>query len=160
MEIAAFVGKITLTNNGKGFIARQGGKVLVNMLSSRQEERASSLQALYKLSTLDDNAAILVDLGVLPALMNILFTTQQDDPSDLKDLAASIIANILANSGHWELSVADKAGHQVQSEFIIHRLLDLLSCSSCKCQASVLQILCGIASSPRASGVLPVQDLM
>lgn len=160
MEIAAFVGKITLTNNGKGFIARQGGKVLVDMLSSRQEERASSLQALYKLSTLDDNAAILVDLGVLPALMNILFTTQQDDPSDLKDLAASIIANILANSGHWELSVADKAGHQVQSEFIIHRLLDLLSCSSCKCQASVLQILCGIASSPRASGVLPVQDLM
>ncbi|XP_029120615.1 U-box domain-containing protein 43 isoform X2 [Elaeis guineensis] len=118
MEIALLVGKITLTSNGKGFIARQGGKVLVDMLSSR-EERASSLQ--------------------------------QDDPSDLKDLAASIIANIVANSGHWELSLADKEGHRMQSEFIIHRLLDLLSCSSCKCQASVLQILCGIASSPQAS---------
>lgn len=151
VEYASFVGKMTLTCNGKSFIARQGGKVLVDMLSSRQEERASSLQALYNLSTLDDNATVLVNLGVLPALMNILFATQQDDPSDLKDLAASIVANIVANSGHWELSYADKEAHQMQSEFIIHRLLDLLSHSSSKCQASLLQILCGIASSPQAS---------
>lgn len=154
MVIATLVGKMTLTNNGKDYIARKGGKVLVGMLSSNQEGRASSLQAVYNLSTLDDNATVLVNFGVLPALINILFATQQDGSSDLKDLAAKTIANIVSNSGHWELSVADKEGHPIQSEFIIHRLLELLSDSSCNCVAAVLHILCGIASSPQASDLV------
>ena len=153
MEIASLVGKMTLTNNAKDYIARKGGQVLVNMLSSSNiKGKASSLRALYNLSTLDDNATILVDMGVLPALTNILFTTQQDD---LKHLAASTIANIVSNTGHWELSSADKEGNLMQSEFIIHRLLELLSQSSCTCQAAILHILWGVASSPQASGVLP-----
>ncbi|CAL9092210.1 unnamed protein product [Musa textilis] len=151
LEIATLVGKMSLTSNGKDYIARQGGRTLINMLSSNQEQQAASLHALYNLSTLDDNAAILVDFGTLPALMDILFAAQQDVPSEIKELAASTVANIVSISGHWELSFGDKEGHQIQSEFIIRKLLDVLSHSSCKCQAAVLHILCGIASSPRAS---------
>ncbi|ONK77056.1 uncharacterized protein A4U43_C02F2640 [Asparagus officinalis] len=151
MEMASLVGKMTLTNSAKDYIARKGGQILVNMLSSNLEGKASCLQALYNLSTLDDNATILVDLGVLPALTNILFATQEDGSSYLRQLAASTIANIVSNSGHWELSSADMEGNQMQSEFIIHRLTDLLSESSCTYQAAILHILCGIASSPQAS---------
>ncbi|CAL9044134.1 U-box domain-containing protein 44-like [Musa acuminata AAA Group] len=151
LEIATLVGKMSLTNNGKDYIARQGGRILINMLSSNQEQQEASLHALYNLSTLDDNAAILVDFGILPTLMDILFATQQDAPSEIKELAASTVANIVSISGHWELSFGDKEGHQIQSEFIIRKLLDVLSHSPCKCQAAVLHILCGIASSPRAS---------
>lgn len=155
VEIANLVGKMTLTNNAKDYIARNGGQVLVDMLSSNLERKESSLKALNNLSRLDDNATILVNLGVLPALTNILFTTQQDGASNLKHLAASTIANIVSNSGHWELSFADKEGHPMQSEFVIHRLMEELSQSSCTCKAAILQILCGIASSPQASGVFP-----
>lgn len=154
LEIATLVGKMSLTNNGKDYIARLGGRILINMLSSNQEQQAASLHALYNLSTLDDNAAILVDFGTLPTLLDILFATQKDVPSEIKELAASTVANIVSISGHWELSFGDKEGHQIQSEFIIRKLLDVLSHSPCKCQAAVLHILCGIASSPRASGML------
>ncbi|KAJ6822702.1 U-box domain-containing protein 44-like [Iris pallida] len=150
VQIAILIGKIPLTDDGKDYIARKGGRVLIDMLSSSLEGRESSLQALYNLSTLDDNATVLVDFGLLPALTNILFA-MPDCSSDIKVLSASTIANILSNSGHWELAPADKDGHPMQSEFIIHRLLELLTLSSGKCQAAVIHILWGIAASPQAS---------
>ncbi|KAI6686939.1 hypothetical protein NL676_032852 [Syzygium grande] len=63
---------------------------------------------------------------------------------ELKELAASTMANVVLNPGHWELAVGDK-------EPIIAKLLGLLSSASSKCQASVLRILYGMASSPQAS---------
>ncbi|KAJ6831122.1 U-box domain-containing protein 44-like [Iris pallida] len=153
VQIAILLGKIPLTNSGKDYIARKGGRVLVDMLSSSVEGRESSLQALYNLSTLDDNATLLVNFGLLPALTDILFAIA-DWSSDLKVLSASTIANILSHSGHWELSPADKDGHPMQSEFIIRRLLELLTLSTEQCQAAVIHILCGIASSPQASDLI------
>ncbi|KAJ4970906.1 hypothetical protein NE237_004005 [Protea cynaroides] len=147
MEMASLVGKMTLSNCGKDQIARQGAKILVEMLS-KPEERAPSLKALYNLSTLDDNATILVDSAVFPALTDILFT---DTPSDLKELAALILANVVSQPGHWELASADKEGNSMQSETIICSLLRLLYVGSPKCQVAILQILIGIASSPQAS---------
>ncbi|KAH7672611.1 Zinc finger RING/FYVE/PHD-type protein [Dioscorea alata] len=150
INMANIVGNMKLTNTYKEHVARQGGRALIAMLSSKPEGRASSLQALYNLSTLDDNSTILVDFGLLPALNNILFMTRPDDQPDLKDLAALTISNIVSNTGHWELSFADDQGHLMQSESVIHSLLQLLTNSSSKCQIAILKILCGIASSPQA----------
>jgi len=62
-EIASLVGKMSLTNSAKDYIARKGGQILVNTpFSSNAEGKASSLRALYNLSTLNDNATILVDI--------------------------------------------------------------------------------------------------
>ncbi|XP_042509189.1 U-box domain-containing protein 44-like [Macadamia integrifolia] len=147
MEMASLVGRMTLTNSGKEQIARQGAKIFVEMLL-KPEERTPSLKALYNLSTLDDNATILVDSAVFPALTQILFG---DAPSDLKELAALTLANVVSQPGHWELASADKDGESMQSETIVCSLLGLLSVGSPKCQVAILQILNGIASSPQAS---------
>ncbi|KAL6200348.1 hypothetical protein ACLB2K_030130 [Fragaria x ananassa] len=117
---------------------------------SNPEGRAASLKALYNLSGLDDNATILVDSAVLPALTGILFINQ-DTLSELKELAASTMANIVSNPGHWELASADKEGNSMQSESFIYTLLGVLSLAFLPCQISILQILYGIASSPQAS---------
>ncbi|MQM05724.1 hypothetical protein Taro_038534, partial [Colocasia esculenta] len=151
VDVVSLLGKMALGNNDKECIARKGGKVLVNMLSSNLEGQTASLLALHNLSNLDDNAAILVDLGAVPALINILFKHPRDEPSNLKELAASTMANIVSKSGHWELASADKQGNRMQSELIIHGLLELLRLSSAKCQLAVLQTLHGIASSPQAT---------
>uniref|UniRef100_A0A1D1YDW1 RING-type E3 ubiquitin transferase n=1 Tax=Anthurium amnicola TaxID=1678845 RepID=A0A1D1YDW1_9ARAE len=151
IDVASLLGRMTLGNSDKENITRKAGRVLVNMLSSNLERQTASLEALNNLSTWDDNAAVLVDFGVLPALANILFKNQQDEPSSLKELAASTMANIVSKSGHWELASADKQGNRMQSEFIVHRLLELLSLSSSKCQLAILQTLYGITSSPQAS---------
>ncbi|XP_062015851.1 U-box domain-containing protein 44-like [Rosa rugosa] len=149
IEMASIVGSMTLTNSSKEQIARQCAKILVEMLSN-PEGRAASLKALYNLSGLDDNATILVDSAVLPALTGILFINQ-DTSLELKELAASTMANIVSNPGHWELASADKEGNSMQSESFIYNLLGVLPLASLPCQISILHILYGIASSPQAS---------
>ncbi|KAK1264497.1 U-box domain-containing protein 44 [Acorus gramineus] len=148
--MAYLLGKLAMTNQSKEYIVKNGAKALVGMLSSKADGRTSSLQALANLSTSNDNTAILVDLGILPALTNIL-VQQEEISSDLKELAASIVANIVSKSGQWELALADKEGHSLQSEFIIHKFLGLFLTSSSKCQVLLLQVLHGIAVSPQAS---------
>ncbi|KAF9591357.1 hypothetical protein IFM89_003980 [Coptis chinensis] len=149
IEMAFMVGKMTLTNTSKEQIGRQCSKELVDMLY-KPEGRVESLQALYNLSTLDDNAAILVDSGVLVPLTDILFKNQ-DEVHDLKELALLIIANIVTKPGHWELASVNKEGFSMQSEAIVYSIMGLLAHASSKGQVAVLQILNGIASSPQAS---------
>ncbi|MCL7034547.1 hypothetical protein MKW94_021224 [Papaver nudicaule] len=149
IEMASMVGKMTLANNSKEQIARQGSKVLVDMLS-KPEGKEPSLQALYNLSSSEDNATIHVDTGVLLAVVDILFQVE-DDKQHLKDLAASIVANIVSKPGHWELACVNNEGDSMQSESIVHNLLRILPLSSPKGEVAILHILHGIASSPQAS---------
>ncbi|KAI3993468.1 hypothetical protein MKX01_002481 [Papaver californicum] len=149
IEMASVVGKMTLANNSKEQIARQGSKILVDMLS-KPEGKEPSLQALYNLSSSEDNATILVDSGVLLATVGILFQAE-DDKQHLKDLAASIVANIVSKPGHWELACVNDEGGSMQSESIVHNLLRILPLSSPKGEVAILHILHGIASSPQAS---------
>lgn len=150
VAMASMVGSMTLTNSCKEQIARRSAKTLVDLLS-KPEGRAPSLQALYNVSCLDDNATILVDSDVLPALTNILFQNPEAS-TELKELAASVIANIVSKPGHWELALADKERNSMKSESFISSLVGILSFSSSRCQVSILQILYGIAYSPQASG--------
>lgn len=149
IEMASLVGRMTLTNSSKEQIARQSSTILVKLLSKR-EGSAPSLQALYNLSSLDDNATILVDSAVLPALTDILFENQ-DAPPEVKALAASTIAKIVSKPGHWELASVDKQGNSMQSESIVCSLLGLLSLACPQCQLAILQILYGMATSPQAA---------
>ncbi|KAF7833771.1 U-box domain-containing protein 44-like [Senna tora] len=149
IEMASLIGRMTLTNSSKEQIARQSAGVLVELLS-KPEGRGPSLQALYSLSGLDDNAAILVESPVFPSLIGVLFD-DQDPSNEFRTLAASTIANIVSKPGRWELASADRKGNSMQSENIVVRLLELLNCLSSQCQLSVLRILYGITSSPQAS---------
>ncbi|PKA51893.1 U-box domain-containing protein 44 [Apostasia shenzhenica] len=151
MEMAKLIGKMNLTNSGKEYIARKGGKVLVCMLPTKIDGAEASLEALYNLSSFSDNAAILVGQGLLPALVEILFLKQLEVSSNMEELAAQITARIVANPGHWETSFADKEGHEMQSEFMIHKLLGVLETGSCKYKAAILHILGGITTSPKTS---------
>ncbi|KAK9128032.1 hypothetical protein Syun_016829 [Stephania yunnanensis] len=149
IEMASLVGKMALTNNCKEQIARRSAKTLVDMLA-KPDERTASLQALYNLSTLDDNATILVDSGVLVALTKVLFKCEEV-AQDSKESAALTIANIVSKPGHWELAIVNQEGMSMQSESIVSNLLSLLSFASTKGQIAVLRILWGVASSPQAS---------
>ncbi|CAI0392477.1 unnamed protein product [Linum tenue] len=148
-EMASILGRMTLTNSSKEELARRSAKILVGLLTN-PEARGPSLKALCNLSTLDDNATILVDAGALPVLTDILLKNEVV-ALELTDLAASTIANIVSNPGHWELAAVDQRGHTMQSASIVSSLLQLLSVVSPQAQVSILQILYGIASSPRAA---------
>ncbi|KAJ8437943.1 hypothetical protein Cgig2_031459 [Carnegiea gigantea] len=149
IEMASLLGKMTLTSRNKEKLARQTAEVLAEMLH-KTEGRRASLLALHNLSSLDDNATILVESSVLQAVTDIILKSQ-DASSEQMELAAAIIANIVSNPGHWELAAIDKEGHSMHSSFATLHLMQLLSQVTPQCQVSVLQILCGIASSPKAA---------
>ncbi|OMO84367.1 Armadillo [Corchorus capsularis] len=149
VEMASIIGRMTLINNSKEQIARQCARTLVELLS-KSEGRTPSLQALNNLSGLDDNATILVDSAVLPALIAILLQEQGSLP-EWKELAASTLANIVSNPGHWELAAIDKKGNLMLSESVVFSLLGLLLVASPQCQVCILRILYGMASSPQAT---------
>lgn len=148
--MASLLGKMTLTNCSKEKIAKRSAKVLGEMLHI-PETRTASLHALCNLSSLDDNATILVEASVLPAVTYI-FLESQDALPEQKELSAAIIANIVSNPGHWELAEINKEGHSMLSSFFVSHLMLLISQVTPQCQVSILRILCGIASSPKASG--------
>ncbi|CAN0854824.1 U-box domain-containing protein 43 [Linum grandiflorum] len=150
IEMASILGRMTLTNSSKEEIARTSAKILVELLSN-PEARVPSLKALCNLSSLDDNATILVDANALPALTGIILENETAVSPELVELATSAIANIVSNPGHWELTAVDKSGNTMQSASIVSSLLQLLSVASSLAQASILQILYGIASSPRTA---------
>ncbi|CAO2840867.1 unnamed protein product [Amaranthus hypochondriacus] len=149
IEMTSLLGKMTLTKGNKEQIARRSAKVLVEMLC-KPETRTGSLHALCNLSSLDDNATVLVEAFVLPAVIDIILVSQDALPEQ-KEMASEIIANIVSNPGHWELAEVDKEGHTMLSSFIVSHLVQLLSQVTSKCQVSVLSILYGIVSSPKAS---------
>ncbi|XVF69018.1 hypothetical protein PTKIN_Ptkin11bG0047300 [Pterospermum kingtungense] len=149
IEMASTIGRMTLTNNSKEQIARQCARTLVELLS-KPEGRTSSLQALNNLSGLDDNATILVDSAVLPAVIPILLQDQGASP-EWKEFAASTIANIVSNPGHWELASIDRKGNLMHSESVVFSLLGLLLVATPQCKVSILRILYGMASSPQAA---------
>lgn len=150
IKMASLLGRMALTNSNKEQIARQSAGVLVDLLS-KAEGREPSLQALYNLSGLDDNATVLVVSPVFPSLINVLFDDKETS-NEIKILAASTIANIVSKPGRWELASADMKGSSMQSENIVFRLLQLLNSVSSQCQVYVLRILYGLTSSPQASG--------
>ncbi|KAG8495078.1 hypothetical protein CXB51_013235 [Gossypium anomalum] len=149
IEMASIIGRMTLTNNSKEQIAQQCAQTLVELLS-KPEGRTPSLLALNNLSGLDDNATILVESAVLPALVSILLQNQ-GALQEWKEFAASIIANIVSKPGHWELASIDNKGNSMQSESVVFNLVVLLLVTSPQCQASILRILYGMASSPQAA---------
>lgn len=150
IEMASLLGKMTLTNGSKEQIAMRSANVLVELLH-KPGTRTASLHALHNLSSLDDNATILVEASILPVVTDIVLESQDALPEQ-KELAAAIIANIVSNPGHWELAEVNKEGHSMFSSFIVSHLMLLISQVTPQCQVSVLRILCGIASSPKASG--------
>ncbi|XP_031389228.1 U-box domain-containing protein 44-like isoform X2 [Punica granatum] len=154
IQMASIMGRMMMTSGSKEQIARQSATTLVELLS-KQEGKELSLQALHNLSALDDNARVLVDASVLPSLTHILFS-DEDASEELKELAASTVANIVSNPGHWELASSNSEFPSMQSKEMVSKLFGLLSaaCSS-NCHASILRVLCGIASSPQASGIYP-----
>uniref|UniRef100_A0A7N0U4A5 RING-type E3 ubiquitin transferase n=1 Tax=Kalanchoe fedtschenkoi TaxID=63787 RepID=A0A7N0U4A5_KALFE len=148
-KMATILGAMTLTNSNKEYVARRCTKSLVGLLS-KPDVRTPALQALHNLSSLDDNATVLVRSGVLPYLTDVLLK-DLDASAELREVAASTIANIVSNPGHWELAPVDKSGNTMQSEAVVSDLLELLRLGSSSYHADVLRILCGMASSPQAS---------
>ncbi|XP_024402639.1 U-box domain-containing protein 44 [Physcomitrium patens] len=153
VEMAEVLSDLTLTPEGKARAGELVSRTLVEMLnsSSSSSEKAAALKALRSISTLETNGSKLLEAGVLIPLMRDLFVVGPNMvPMKLKEVAATILANVVNASGMWESMPVDDGGDTLTSEATIHRFLHLISNTGPKIEAKLLLVVAGLASKPRA----------
>eukprot|EP00250_Pteridium_aquilinum_P022301 c25343_g1_i2 orf=326-2362(+) len=152
IQMARHLFGMTLSNNDKEMAVKQAGPFLIEMLSCDDTDKDVVLQTLLTLSTPANNAAVLVNLGILPPLFSILnsvHSVSETPNAQLKETAAEIFANLLSKAGHWEFCTVSSDGSTLQSESVIHCILRLLNRMGFKWKPNLLRVLYCIASSPQ-----------
>ncbi|XP_008807890.1 U-box domain-containing protein 44-like [Phoenix dactylifera] len=149
LSMAAYLGELVLSNDVKVFVTQTAGSALVDIMrSGSKEARESALRALNQISSYETSAKILIQAGILPPLMNDLFTVGANQlPMRLKEVSATVLANIVSSSAGIE-SIPLGHDHQtLVSEDIVHNLLHLISNTGPAVESKLLQVLVGLTSS-------------
>ncbi|XP_002964462.2 U-box domain-containing protein 43 [Selaginella moellendorffii] len=150
IQMASYIADIALNSEGKERLAESGSNVLIEMLESNKAGyREVSLKALRALSTLDSNGCLLIKAGILPPLLRDLFMSGISQVPKLKEVAATVLANVVNSCTDWEDVAVDNEGNTLTSEQYVHNLLLLISNTGPAIGAKLLQVLLGLASSPR-----------
>ncbi|KAM0019571.1 putative U box domain, armadillo-like helical, Zinc finger, RING/FYVE/PHD-type [Helianthus debilis subsp. tardiflorus] len=149
LSMASYLGELALSNDVKVFVARTVGSSLINLMKSGNvQSREAALKALNQVSSCDPSAKVLVEEGILSPLVKDLFAGPNQLPMRLKEISATILANIVASDCDFD-SIPVGPNHQtLVSEEIIHNLLYLISNTGPAIECKLLQVLVGLTSSP------------
>uniref|UniRef100_A0A1S4CZ53 RING-type E3 ubiquitin transferase n=2 Tax=Nicotiana TaxID=4085 RepID=A0A1S4CZ53_TOBAC len=101
LSMAAFLGELVLNNDVKVLVARTVGSSLINIMKhGNMSSREAALKSLNQISSYESSAKILIEAGILPPLVkNLFFVGANQLPMRLKEVSATILANIV-NSGY------------------------------------------------------------
>ncbi|CAH1430965.1 unnamed protein product [Lactuca virosa] len=149
LSMASYLGELALSNDVKVYVATSVGPALINLMKTTNiQSREAALKALNQVSSCEPSAKILVDQGILSPLVQHLFTSQSQLPMRLKEISATILANIVASDSDFD-SIAVGPNHQtLVSEDIIHNLLHLISNTGPAIECKLLHVLVGLTNSP------------
>lgn len=147
--MATALARMALTDQGKVSLAREGAvSPLVKMITTgKLEAKSSAIGALQNLSTLADIRGHLISSGVIPPLLQLLFSVTSVVMS-LKEQAAATLAN-LAKSSTTETKI-DRQGNILESDETIYQLLSLLNLAGTVIQGHLLRALVGMSALPSA----------
>lgn len=151
--MASALSRMGLTDQSKAALAQQGAiPPLVKMISvGKLEAKAAALGALKNLSTLPDNREFLIEAGVIPPLLQLLFSVTSVMMS-LKENAAATLANLAMASTTAETKI-DHHGNILESDETMFQLLSVLNLAGPAIQGHLLRALLGVASIPNAREV-------
>ncbi|KAL7589330.1 U-box domain-containing protein 44 [Lactuca sativa] len=149
LSMASYLGELALSNDVKVYVATSVGPALINLMKTTNiQSREAALKALNQVSSCEPSAKILVDQGILSPLVQHLFTSQSQLPMRLKEISATILANIVASDSDFD-SIPVGPNHQtLVSEDIIHNLLHLISNTGPAIECKLLHVLVGLTNSP------------
>ncbi|XP_074573283.1 U-box domain-containing protein 43-like [Curcuma longa] len=149
LSMAAYLGELVLSNDVKVFVAQTAGSVLVNVMKSGSKQaREAALKALNQISSHEASAKILIHAGILPPLIRDLFMVGINQlPMRLKEVAATVLANIVSSGANFERIPLDHDRRTLVSEDIVHSLLHLISNTGPGIECKLLQVLVGLTSS-------------
>ncbi|XP_076947902.1 U-box domain-containing protein 44-like [Bidens hawaiensis] len=149
VSMASYLGDLALSNDVKAHVATTVGSSLINLMkSNNMQSREAALKALNQVSSCEASAKVLVNEGILSPLVKDLFAGPTQLPMRLKEVSATILANIV-NSDFDFGSIPVNPSHQtLVSEPIIHNLLQLISNTGPSIECKLLQVLVGLTNAP------------
>ncbi|KAI3706137.1 hypothetical protein L1987_76395 [Smallanthus sonchifolius] len=137
------------------FVARTVGSSLIDLMKANDmESLEAALKALNQVSSCESSAKVLVDDGILSPLVKDLFSGHTHLPMSLKEVSATILANIVSSNSDFD-SIPVGPNHQtLVSEEIIHNLLQLISNTGPSIGCKLLHVLVGFTDSPETAVVV------
>ncbi|KAL8233462.1 hypothetical protein R6Q59_019562 [Mikania micrantha] len=149
VSMASYLGDLALSNDVKAYVARTVGSSLINLMKSNDmQSREAALKALNQVSSCESSAKVLIDHGILSPLVKDLFTGPSRLSTRLKEVSATILANIVNSDSDFR-SIPIGPDHQtLVSKDIIHNLLQLISNTGPSIACKLLQVLVGLSNSP------------
>ncbi|VAI52275.1 unnamed protein product [Triticum turgidum subsp. durum] len=142
VRIGAIYGAILL-------LVGMGSSKSENMMAVEKAEK--TLKAMREMSSNELSAKILLQAGILPPLVKDLFSVGASShfPMRLKEVSATILANLVASGASFRSIPLDDAGRQtLLSEDVVHGLLHLISNTGPAVECKLLNVLVGLTSSP------------
>ncbi|KAK9116373.1 hypothetical protein Sjap_015320 [Stephania japonica] len=132
VEMAGYLGEIVLGHETRTFVAEKASTTLLNMvLSGNTLKRKASLKALLQISSYHLNSNILTEAGILPILIEEMFTQRNhNEPKDSKESSAAILANILDSGIEFDNLKVSSQGHTMASDYVVYNLIHMLKNST------------------------------
>ncbi|KAK4804441.1 hypothetical protein SAY86_004258 [Trapa natans] len=151
LSMASYLGGLPLTNEVKLFVAKSVGSSLISLFKSGNIQLTeASLRALNQIAC-ETSAEVLINLGILPPLVRgLLIVGANQLPMRLKEVAATILANVMTSGINFDSIPIGHDGETLLSEEIIHSLLQLISNTGPTIECKLLQVLVGLTSSRSA----------
>ncbi|KAL9358266.1 hypothetical protein Peur_051519 [Populus x canadensis] len=149
LSMASYLGELVMNNDVKVLVARTVGSSLINIMrSGNMQSREAALKALNQISFHEASAKVLIEAGILPPLVKDLFTVGTNQlPMRLKEVAATILANVVNSGDDFDLIPVGPDHHSLVSEDMVHNLLHLISNTGPAIECKLLQVLVGLTSS-------------
>nr|TKS03141.1 armadillo/beta-catenin repeat family protein [Populus alba] len=149
LAMASYLGELVMNNDVKVLVARTVGSSLINIMrSGNMQSRETALKALNQISFHEASAKVLIEAGILPPLVKDLFTVGTNQlPMRLKEVAATILANVVNSGDDFDLIPVGPDHHSLVSEDMVHNLLHLISNTGPAIECKLLQVLVGLTSS-------------
>ncbi|XP_072967054.1 U-box domain-containing protein 44-like [Typha angustifolia] len=149
LSMAEYIGELVLTNELKVLVAQTVGSTLVSVMKAGSlQAREATLKALNQISSSEASAKTLIEAGILPPLIKDLFSVGINHlPMRLKEISATILANLVASGAKIEAIPLDDDKHTLVSEYVVHNLLQLISNTGPAIECKLLEVLVGLTSS-------------
>ncbi|KAJ4806198.1 U-box domain-containing protein 43 [Rhynchospora pubera] len=143
--------ELVLANDAKATVASKVGPILINIMQTGTlQAREATLKALKEISSNEASSKTLIEAGIFPPLINDLFSVGvYKFPMRLKELSASILANLVNSDAQLETIAFEHNGRMVTllSEDVVHSLLHLISNTGPAIECRLLQVLVGMTNS-------------
>ncbi|KDP31420.1 hypothetical protein JCGZ_11796 [Jatropha curcas] len=153
MEMASYLGEITLGNDSKTYVAETASPALIQMVHRGNTlTRRAAFKALAQISSYSPGAKILTKAGIIQVMVEEMFTRRiSNEPMNSKNEAAAILANIFETGLELENLQVNSHGHKLTSDYVLYNFIHMINNSTSEeLNINLIRILLSLMKLPNS----------